>query len=87
MASNKTTNLDGGVPVGPPQFHVTTGNLIAPAEGFANDAGAGAPPATGPYGAIAKGPQIPSAEKYPGGNAKAIGAFFGTKSPGGGSGR
>ena len=77
-------DLDGGVPVGPSQFHVTSGNLISPVEGLESDAGLGKPPTPGAYGARADGPSFPDSGKFPGGNAKAYTAYFGTKNPGGG---
>jgi len=80
----KGGNLDGGVPVGGDQFHTTSGGLISPVEGLSNDAGVGKPPKPGVYGAIAEGPSFPGSGKMPGGNGKAIGAFFGSKKPGGG---
>jgi hypothetical protein len=72
------------VPVGPSQFHVTSGNIVSPIEGLSSDAGLGKPPAPGAYGARADGPAFPTGEKVPGGNAKAMGAYFGSKNPGGG---
>lgn len=84
MAEKK---LDGGVPVGGKQFTTTGGNVITPVEGFQNNSGVGIPPCPGAYGAPAEGPEFPSAEKMPSGNAKAIGAFFGTKNPGGSGGK
>jgi len=80
MAKDK---LDGGVPVGDDQFHVTAGNVITPVGGLQNDAGVGKPPKPGVYGAIGEG-EYPSGSKVPGGNGKAIGAWFGSKNPGGG---
>jgi len=80
----KGGDLDGGVPVGPPQHFTTSGNIVHPVEGLSNDAGCGNPPQPGAYGARADGPGYPSAEKVGGGNAKAMSAYFGTKSPGGG---
>lgn len=84
MAKEKSSGLDGGAAVGPSQNFTTSGNLSTPVEGLSSDAGSGKPPPAGAYGAIAKGPDIPTAEKMPGGNAKAMGAFFGSKNPGGG---
>ena len=78
-----TSKLDGGVPVGPSQFSVTSGNVISVVEGLSSDAGSGKPPAPGAYGAIGT-TEFPSAEKIPGGNPKALGAFFGSSKPGGG---
>jgi hypothetical protein len=82
MARNRD-KLDGGVPVGDPQTTTTGGNVVTPVAGLSSDAGAGKPPRGGAYGAIADGPDIPSGSKMPGGNSKAIGAFFGSQNPGG----
>lgn len=84
MAKEKSSGLDGGAAVGPSQTFTTTGNVVTGVEGLSSDAGSGKPPAPGAYGAVARGPDIPSGEKMPGGNAKAMGAFFGSKNPGGG---
>lgn len=81
MAKGK---LDGGVPVGEAQFHVTGGNIIQPVCGLQNDAGLGKPPAPGAYGAPERDASFPEGSKMPSGNAKAMGAFFGSKNPGGG---
>ena len=85
--ARERSKLDGGVPVGPPQDNVTGGNVISPVEALANDAGAGRPVRPGPYGAIADGPQFPTGSKMPGGNAKAMGSFFGSQNPGGSGGK
>lgn len=78
-----SSHLDGGVKVGIPQIITTPGNVVSPVQGFTADAGSGKPPTVGPYGAVGEA-TIPSGEKVPGGNSKAIGAFFGSKNPGGG---
>lgn len=75
-------DLDGGVPVGPPQIHITGGNVVTPVDNLASDAGLGSPPTVGPYGAPGED-DIPSGSKMPGGNSKAIRAFFGSGKPGG----
>jgi len=76
--------LDGGVPSGDPQYHVTSGNIITPVCGFENDAGAGKPKPPGTYGSPAEEKPYPTGSKMPGGSGKAIGAYFGSKNPGGG---
>lgn len=83
MAEKKGRDLDGGVPVGPPQHFTTGGNVITPVEGFASDSGCGKPPAPGVFGAIASGPTFPEGSKMPGGNGKAQDAYFGSRKPGG----
>lgn len=65
------------------QIFSTSGNLAHPVEGLSNDAGCSKPPAPDSYGPVGSG-SIPSGSKYPGGNSKAITAWFGTQSPGGG---
>jgi hypothetical protein len=83
MAKNVSkTELDGGVKPGIPQFTTTAGNVISPVAGLSNDAGASKPPVVGPYGSVGDD-SFPSGEKMPSGNSKAIGSFFGSKSPGG----
>jgi hypothetical protein len=85
--ARERSKLDGGVPVGAPQENTTGGNVITPVQALFNDAGAGTPTRPGPYGAIADGPQFPTASKMPGGNAKAMGSFFGADKPGGTGGK
>lgn len=58
------------------QFTVTGGGVITPVEGLSSDAGLGKPPAPGEYGAQPSG-EFPSSGKVPGGNAKAMSAYFG----------
>lgn len=81
MAKEK---LDGGVPTGDAQLHTTGGNVVTPVCAFQSDAGLGKPPRPGAYGAPERGGEIPSGSKMPSGNSKAMGAYFGTKNPGGG---
>ena len=69
---------------GIPQLHTTGGNIVSPVEGLSSDAGLGKPPAPDAYGPPGKGGEIPSGSKVPGGNEKAMTAWFGTSSPGGG---
>lgn len=68
---------------GIPQIFTTTGNLVTPVQGLSSDAGCGKPPAPDAYGPPGTG-AIPSGSKYPGGNSKAMTAWFGVQSPGGG---
>lgn len=68
---------------GIPQVFKTSGNVETPVQGLSSDAGLGKPPAPDAYGPVGTG-SIGTGEKKPGGNAKALDAWFGTKSPGGG---
>jgi hypothetical protein len=82
MSSDKAglTASDKG---GMPQLHTTGGNIVHPVKGLSNDAGLGNPGAPGAYGPVEDG-SIPSGGKMPGGNAKAMNAWFGSANPGGG---
>lgn len=65
------------------QAHQTSGGISHPVEGLSNDAGLGKPPAPDAYGPVGTG-SLPCGGKTPGGNSKAINAWFGSQSPGGG---
>lgn len=75
--------LDGGVKSNIPSIFTSSGNVVTPVQGLSNDAGCAKPPGVGAYGAPGEG-TIPSGEKMPSGNSKALGAFFGSQNPGGG---
>lgn len=85
MGSDKAglTSSDKG---GEPQLSTTSGNVVTPVNAFSHDAGVGSQPCPGAYGPVEDG-SIPSGSKVPSGNSKAIGAFFGSASPGGGKGK
>jgi len=80
----KSTKTVGGLDAkGCPQFFETSGAVITPVEGFSSDAGLGKPPAPYAYGKPSDG-EFPSGGKMPGGNGKAMKAFFGSGKPSGG---
>ena len=76
MASEKQYPTTPESKVTMKQIHVTPGNVATPVAGFANDAGMNKPPAPGMYGRPGT-ESLPTAEKFPNGDAKAMNAFFG----------
>lgn len=82
MSSDKAglTSSDKG---GESQLTTTAGNIVTPVAAFDHDAGVGKQSCPGAYGPVEDG-SIPSGSKMPSGNSKAMGAWFGSGSPGGG---
>jgi hypothetical protein len=68
---------------GIPQLFTTGGNIVHPVEALESDAGCGKPPKPDAYGPVGDA-SMPTGSKMPGGNEKAMKAWFGSEHPGGG---